>query len=481
LEFTHFILWESKMAQKDYDIIVIGAGPGGYVAAIRAAQLGFRVACIEQRETLGGTCLNVGCIPSKALLHASEEYSQIEKGIEKHGIKVDGVTLDLKIMMEHKNNIIEKLTNGIDMLFEKNNITHIIGRGKILDQGLVAVTNNKNDKNTISSSHIIIATGSKPATLDCLPIDESRIVSSTGALNFEKVPEHLAVVGAGYIGLELGSVWKRLGSKVTVIEFLDEITPDLDKEIANQFLRILKRQKIKFKLNHKVVDSEITSTGVCLKLENTENGSAGSIEAEKVLVAAGRKPYTTNLGLETLDIKMNNGGFIVIDNFFRTNVEGIYAIGDVVPGPMLAHKAEEEGVALAEIIAGKNHNVNYNTIPSVIYTNPEVASVGKTEEQLVDKNINFKVGTFPFSANGRARAISSTDGFVKILACSETDTILGVHIIGADAGTLIAEAVMAMELGGSAEDIARTCHAHPALNEAIKEAALAVNNRAIHY
>jgi|TARA_Y100000814_G_scaffold114448_2_gene81353 dihydrolipoamide dehydrogenase len=469
------------MANKDYDIIVIGSGPGGYVAAIRAAQLGFSVACIEQEKTLGGTCLNVGCIPSKALLHASEEYSNIQKGIEKYGINVEGLSLDLDTMMEHKNSVVSQLTNGIRMLFEKNKVEHIEGKGKILGVGIVQVQSPDGKETSISTSHIIIATGSKPSNVSGLHVDGRKIVSSTGGLKFEKVPDHLVVVGAGYIGLELGSVWKRLGSKVTVIEYLNEITPGLDKEISQQFQRLLKRQKIKFKLNTKVIASEISDEGINLSLENRDTDSSSSIEADKVLVAAGRKPYTTDLGLEALEIKTNDAGFILIDEKFRTNVDGIYAIGDVVPGPMLAHKAEEEGVALAEIIAGEKPHVNYNTIPSVIYTYPEVASVGKTEEQVLSETKEYKVGTFPFTANGRARAISSTEGFVKIIACSKTDAVLGVHIIGPDAGTLIAEAVIAMEFGGSAEDIARTCHAHPALNEAIKEAALAVDDRAIHF
>ena len=468
------------MAENAYDVVVIGAGPGGYVCAIRAAQLGLDVACVEKGETLGGTCLNVGCIPSKALLHASEEYAHAAKGLEKHGIKIEGLSLDLDTMMDHKDGVVEQLTKGIAMLFKKNEIDHLQGTGRIAGPGKVVVTSADGTEQTVSAQHIVIATGSEPASVPGVEIDEERIVSSTGALDLKAVPEHMVVIGAGYIGLELGSVWGRLGAKVTVVEFLDRITPGMDGEIAKQFQRLLKRQKMKFKLSTKVTAAEKTNAGVTLTTEPVDGGDASTLEADVVLVAVGRKPHTTGLGLEETGIETDERGFIKVGDGYQTNVAGIYAIGDVIPGPMLAHKAEEEGVAVAELIAGEKPHVNYGAIPGVVYTAPEVAAVGKTEEELQAEGIDYKAGTFPFMANGRAKAMSATDGFVKILACAKTDKVLGVHIIGADAGTLIAEAVLAMEFGGSAEDIARTCHAHPALNEVVKEAALAVDGRAIH-
>tara|TARA_Y100001970_G_scaffold216812_2_gene265444 strand:+ start:17279 stop:18688 length:1410 start_codon:yes stop_codon:yes gene_type:complete len=469
------------MTNKKFDVVVIGAGPAGYVAAIRASQLGLSVACIERMHTLGGTCLNIGCIPSKALLHASEEFKHAQKGMNKHGIKIDGVSLDLSSMMAHKDDVVDQLTKGIDMLFKKNDVEHIQGDARIISNQEVEVTATDKEKTIISGANIIIATGSTPADLPGAVIDEKQIVSSTGALRLTKVPEHLVVIGAGYIGLELGSVWGRLGAKVTVVEYLNRITPGMDEEVASQFQRLLKRQKIKFKLGTKVTELETYQEGVKIRLESVSEGKNDEIDADVVLLAIGRIPHTSNLGLDNLGINIDDRGFIKVDDHYKTNVDGIYAIGDVIPGPMLAHKAEEEGVAVAELISGEKSHVNYDAIPSVIYTNPEVASVGKTEEQLKEEGREYKVGSFPFVANGRARAISSTDGFVKILACATTDKVLGVHIIGTDAGTLIAEAVLAIEFGGSAEDIARTCHAHPALNEAIKEAALAVDNRAIHF
>jgi len=468
------------MADDAYDVVVIGAGPGGYVCAIRAAQLGLDVACVEKSETLGGTCLNVGCIPSKALLHASEELAHAKKGLAKHGVMVEGVSLDLDAMMAHKDGVVGQLTKGIGMLLDKNDVEHLQGTGRIAGTGQVVVTDASGTEKTITAKNIVIATGSSPASIPGIDIDEDRIVSSTGALTLKAVPEHLVVIGGGYIGLELGSVWGRLGAKVTVVEFLDRITPGMDGEVALQFQKLLKRQKMKFKLSTKVTGAEITNAGVNLTTEPVDGGDAATLEADVVLVAVGRRPHTHGLGLSEAGINTNDHGFVSVDEHLETNIKGVYAIGDVVPGPMLAHKAEEEGVAVAERIAGGEPHVNYNTIPGVVYTAPEVAAVGKTEEQLQEEGIDYKVGKFPFMANGRAKAMSSVDGFVKILACAKTDKVLGVHIIGQDAGTLIAEAVLAMEFGGSAEDIARTCHAHPTLNEVVKEAALAVAGRAIH-
>jgi len=468
------------MSETNFDVVVIGSGPGGYVAAIRAAQLGLKTACVEKDPTLGGTCLNVGCIPSKALLQASEEYAHAGKVLKRHGVMIDNLQLDLPTMMGHKDKVVGDLTKGIAHLFQKNDITHIAGWGALGATGEVIVTDDGGAKTTLNAKATIIATGSAPANLPGIEIDEKRIVSSTGALALAEVPGHLAVIGAGYIGLEMASVWGRLGAKITVIEFLDRIVPGMDGELATQFQKMLRRQKMKFKLSTKVTGVELTDSGVALAMEPVDGGAAETLEVDAVLVAVGRKPYTEGLGLEQAGIATDGGGRIEVGDHFETNVAGVYAIGDVIAGPMLAHKAEDEGVAVAEIIAGQKSHVNYAAIPGVVYTQPELASVGQTEEQLREAGIDYTAGSFPFMANGRARAMSATDGFVKVLADAQSDRILGVHIMGADAGTIIAEAVLAIELGASAEDLARTCHAHPTLNEALKEAALDVDERAIH-
>ncbi len=463
-----------------YDLIVIGGGPGGYVAAIRAAQLGLKVACVEKRESLGGTCLNIGCIPSKALLSSSEKFAEAEHALAAHGVKVSGVKLDLPAMMAHKDAVVTDNTKGIDFLFKKNKIDRYHGTGRIAAAGKVEVTPDKGDAQTLDTKAILIATGSESMPLPGVDIDEERIVTSTGALSLASVPKHLVVVGAGYIGLEMGSVWGRLGSKVTVVEFLDRITPGMDGEVAKQFQRILGKQGFEFRLGTKVTGAEKLKTKIKLTLEPAAGGDTETLDCDVVLVAIGRRPYTEGLGLESVGVATDNRGFITIDAHYQTHVEGIFAIGDCVPGPMLAHKAEDEGVACAEIIAGQTGHVNYEAIPGIVYTWPEVASVGQTEEQLKEAGIDYKVGKFPFSANGRARAANETDGFVKLLADAKTDRVLGAHIIGPDAGTMIHEIVVGMEFGAAAEDIARTCHGHPTLNEAVKEAALAVADRTIH-
>jgi len=463
-----------------YDLIVIGSGPGGYVCAIRAAQLGMKVAVVEKEKTFGGTCLNVGCIPSKAMLHASERFAEAGQAFAKMGIKVATPALDLPAMLQFKEEAVDGNVKGVAFLFRKNKIEAHSGVGRIVAPGKVEVTPAQGPVGTLDAKAIVIATGSDVARLKGIAIDEKRIVSSTGALSLEKVPRHLLVVGAGVIGLELGSVWRRLGAQVTVVEFLDRILPGIDTEVARQVQRILERQGISFKLASKV--AAIDSSGAVLKatVEPTAGGAAAAIEADVALVAIGRVPYTENLGLEAIGLKLDNHDRIAVDGRFATSVPGIYAIGDVIAGPMLAHKGEDEGVAVAEIIAGKAGHVNYDVIPNVIYTSPELASVGKTEEELKVANVAYNVGKFPFTANGRAKANQQTDGFVKILADAKTDRVLGVHIVGSDAGNMIAEAAIAMELGAAAEDIARTCHAHPTLPEAVKEAALAVDKRAIH-
>lgn len=463
-----------------YDLIVIGGGPGGYVAAIRAAQLGLSVACVEKRATLGGTCLNIGCIPSKALLSSSEKFTEAEHALAAHGVKVSGVKLDLPAMMAHKDTVVADNTKGVDFLFKKNKIDRFVGTGRIAAAGKVEVTPDKGDAQTLDTKAILIATGSDSMPLPGIEIDEERIVTSTGALTLSQVPKHLVVVGAGAIGLEMGSVWGRLGAKVTVVEFLDRITPGMDGEIAKHFQRILKKQGFDFRLGTKVTAAEKLKTKIKLTVEAAAGGDEDTLDCDVVLVAIGRRPYTDGLGLEAMGVETDNRGFITIDANYQTNVEGIFAIGDCVPGPMLAHKAEDEGVACAEIIAGETGHVNYDAIPAIVYTWPEVASVGQTEEQLKDAGIDYKVGKFPFSANGRARAANDTDGFVKLLADANTDQVLGAHILGPDAGTLIHEIVVGMEFGAAAEDIARTCHGHPTLSEAIKEAALAVAGRTIH-
>ncbi|MBT5781129.1 MAG: dihydrolipoyl dehydrogenase [Rhodospirillaceae bacterium] len=468
------------MSENNFDVVVIGSGPGGYVAAIRAAQLGLKTACVEKDPTLGGTCLNVGCIPSKALLQASEEYAHAGKALKRHGVMVENLQLDLPVMMGHKDKVVGDLTKGIAHLFDKNDISRITGLGALGAAGEVIVTDGSGAKTVLNTKSTIIATGSASASLPGIEVDEKRIVSSTGALALDEVPGHLAVIGAGYIGLEMASVWGRLGAKITVIEFLDRIVPGMDGELATNFQKMLRRQKMKFKLSTKVTGAELTENGVALTMEPVAGGAAETLEADVVLVAVGRKPYTEGLGLEQAGVKTDGGGRIEVNEHFETSAAGVYAIGDVIAGPMLAHKAEDEGVAAAEIIAGQKSHVNYDAIPGVVYTHPELASVGQTEEQLKEAGIDYNAGSSPFIANGRARAMSATDGFVKVLADAKSDRILGVHIMGADAGTIIAEAVLAIELGASAEDLARTCHAHPTLNEALKEAALDVDERAIH-
>jgi dihydrolipoamide dehydrogenase len=459
-----------------FDVVVIGGGPGGYVAAIRAAQLGLKTACVDKRGALGGTCLNIGCIPSKALLNSSAKFAETKNGLAKHGVKLDGVALDLNAMMATKDQVVTGLTRGVEQLFKKNKVEWVKGAGRIEKPGVVAI----DDGRRLETRNIIIATGSDSVPLKGVDVDEERIVTSTGALSLKSVPERMVVVGAGYIGLEMGSVWSRLGSKVTVVEFLDRILPGMDGEVAKQFQRILQKQGFEFRLGAKVTGAKKTNKGVILTIEPTKGGPVESIEADVVLVAIGRRPFSEGLGLDRAAVALDERGRVKTDAHFRTNVEGIYAIGDVIAGPMLAHKAEEEGVAVAEIIAGQAGHVNYETVPGVVYTHPEVASVGKTEEELKAAGIEYKVGKFPFLANSRARAVVDTDGFVKILADAKTDRVLGVHIIGPEAGTVIHECVMAMEFGASAEDIARAFHAHPTLNEAVKEAALGVAGRAIH-
>lgn len=469
------------MSDGTYDLVVIGGGPGGYVAAIRAAQLGMRVACVEKRGALGGTCLNVGCIPSKALLQSSHHYALAEEEFVRHGINASGLEVDLPVMMKRKDDVVGDLTKGIEFLFKKNNIDYLKGKASITAAKTIKVTPvNGGEAKLLQSENILIATGSDVATLPGIDIDEQRIVSSTGALNLEKVPEKLVVVGGGYIGLELGSVWRRLGAKVTVVEFLDQILAGMDGEVAKQMLRTLRKQGLEFKLSSKVTGAVTSDSGVSLSIEPAAGGEASTLEADVVLVSVGRRPCTDGLGLEDAGVEKDERGFVKVDGEFRTNVPGIFAIGDVIGGKMLAHKAEEEGVAVAELLAGQSAHVNYGAIPGVVYTWPEVAGVGQTEEQLKEQGIEYRIGKFPFTANSRARCNADMDGFVKILADAQTDRILGVHIIGPEAGDLIQEAVTAMEFGGSAEDLARTSHGHPGLSEAIKEAALAVAGRAIH-
>ena len=467
------------MSDSHFDLIVIGAGPGGYVAAIRGAQLGLRTACIDKRDTLGGTCLNVGCIPSKALLHSSEKFEEAQGHLAEHGVKVGKVELDLDTLMARKEKVVEDLTKGIDFLFKKNKVTGITGSARIAKQGEVVVSADGKDA-TYTAENILIATGSGVRPLPGVEIDEERIVSSAGGLALSNVPKHLVVVGGGYIGLELGSVWRRLGSKVTVVEFLDAIVPNMDGEVGKAMHKTLEKQGMVFKLGTKVTAAKPTKTKVALTVEPAAGGDAETINCDVVLVSIGRIPYTANLGLEDVGVEMDSHGAIQVDGNFKTNVDGIYAIGDVIPGPMLAHKAEEEGVACVERFAGQATHINYEAVPSVVYTRPEAASVGKTEDQLKNAGIAYNKGSFPFMGNSRARANGYTEGFVKILADAETDEVLGVHIIGPDAGTMIAELALAMEFGASSEDIARTCHAHPTLNEAVKEAALAVEGAPIH-
>ncbi len=463
---------------EDFDLIVIGAGPGGYVAAIRAAQLGMKVACIEKEPSLGGTCLNIGCIPSKALLNSSEKFVEISNHAAEHGIKTSKIDLDLNVLMDRKTKIVKKLTTGIGFLFKKNKITHIPGMASFVDKNTISITNGKNAI-TASAKNFIIATGSSSIEIPNIPVDEKQIVSSTGALSLSKIPKSLLVIGGGYIGLEMGSVWSRLGSKVTVVEALDRIVPTMDGEIAKEFMKMLTKQGLEFKLSHKVSSAKSGKSGVDVEMETSDKKKIKE-NYEIVLMSVGRKPNTEGLGLEKIGIKLTAKKSIEIKDNFQTSVEGIYAIGDVAPGPMLAHKAEEEGVACVEFINGQKPHINYDAIPAIVYTNPEIASVGKTEEQLKQEKKDFKVGKFPFMANGRALTTSASEGFVKILVDKQTDEILGAHIIGHDAGQLIAEIVTTIEFGGSAEDIARVCHAHPTTSEAVKEAALSVDGRAIH-
>ena len=460
---------------ESYDVIVIGGGPGGYVCAIRAAQLGLRTACVEKRATLGGTCLNIGCIPSKALLQSSENFEEASHSFADHGVMVSGVKLDLARMMARKDTVVGANVKGVEFLFKKNGVKWLKGSGRVAAPGRVDV-----DGTEYEAGHIVIATGSESVALNGVEVDERAIVTSTGALELDEVPGHLAVIGGGYIGLELGSVWKRLGAEVTVIEYLDRLVPGMDLEVGKTFEKVLGKQGLKFRLGTKVTGARRGNDGVVLSVEPAGGGEAEEIRADVVLVAIGRRAYTAGLGLEEAGVALDDRGRVQVDAHYATGVPGIYAIGDVIAGPMLAHKAEEEGVALAERIAGQAGHVNYDVIPGVVYTWPEVASIGATEETLKQQGTAYNVGKFPFTANGRARAMGSTDGFVKILADKATDRILGAHIIGPDAGTLIAELATAMEFGASAEDVARTCHAHPSLSEAVKEAALAVDGRALH-
>ena len=469
----------SEEVGDDFDLVVIGSGPGGYVCAIRAAQLGLRVACVDKRGSHGGTCLNIGCIPSKALLHASEVFAEAAHAGDM-GIQLGKPKLDLPAMMTYKENGIIGNTQGIDFLFKKNKVEALHGSAMIVASGKIEVSLLAGGTRTLNTKNIVIATGSESTPLQGVEIDEKLVASSTGALEFDAVPKHLLIVGAGIIGLELGSVWARLGAEVTVVEFLDRITPGVDEEVAKQFQRILQKQGFKFLLGKKVTEVKPLKASVKVTIEPAQSeGEAETLSVDKVLVSIGRRPYTEGLGLESVGVQLDVAGRIET-NGFKTNVDGIYAIGDVISGPMLAHKAEDEGIAVAEMLAGKSGHVNYDVIPGVIYTAPEVAWVGLNEEELTQRGIDYRIGKFPFMANGRAKVNNTTDGFVKILADTKTDRILGVHIVGPEAGNMIAEAAVAMEFGGSAEDLARTCHAHPTLTEAVKEAALAVEDRAIH-
>ena len=463
-----------------YDLVIIGTGPGGYVCAVRAAQLGMKVAVVEKNPTLGGTCLNVGCMPSKALLHASEMFEEAGHSFAKMGVSVPPPRLDLPAMMKFKQQGIDGNVKGVEFLMKKNKIDVVYGKGRILGPGKVEVSGGDGKSQVLETGNIVIATGSDIARLRGIEIDEKRIVSSTGALSLDKVPGKLLIIGAGVIGLELGSVWHRLGSEVTVVEFLDRILPGMDGEIARQFQRILEKQGFKFRLGAKVTAVDTSGKLLAAKVEPAAGGAPETLEADVVLVCIGRVPYTEGLGLKEAGVALDNRGRVEIDPHFQTSLKGVYAIGDVVAGPMLAHKAEDEGVACAEIIAGQAGHVNYDVIPGVVYTTPEVSSVGKTEEELKQAGIAYTSGKFPFTANGRSKVNQTTDGFVKVLADAKTDRVLGVHIIGIEAGEMIHEAAVLMEFGGAAEDIARTCHAHPTRSEAIKEAALAVGKRAIH-
>ena len=465
------------MSEK-FDAIVIGGGPGGYVCAIRLAQLGKKTACVEYRGTLGGTCLNIGCIPSKNLLNLSENF-QKAKNFSKVGIEISDIKLNLDKMMKNKDKAVTVLTKGVEFLFKKNKVSYLKGFGSFVSEKKIKIKGSDGKESEIEGENIIIATGSEPSQMPNINFDEERIVSSTGALSLKKVPKKMIVIGGGYIGLEMGSVWSRLGSDVHVIEFLDHITPGMDKEISNEFMKILKKQNIKFHMSTKV--EKITKKGENVEIETSNSkGEKSSHDCDVALISIGRKAFTNNLNLEKIKLKTDEKGRVKVDKNFKTDKKNIFAIGDVIQGPMLAHKAEEEGIAVAEIIAGQSGHVNYDLIPGVIYTSPEVATIGKTEEQLIKQNISYKIGKFPFMANSRAKAIDEPEGFVKILADNSTDKVLGVHIIGPHAGEMIAEMAVAMEFGASSEDIARTCHAHPTFSEAIKEAALSVDKRQIH-
>jgi dihydrolipoamide dehydrogenase len=457
-----------------YDVVIIGAGPGGYVAAIRAAQLGLKAACVESRGSLGGTCLNIGCIPSKALLQSSEKFAEAKGALAEHGVRIGEVALDLTAMMDRKNKVVTTLTRGVEFLFRKNKIEWLKGKGRIVAPGRVAVAGADGAAQEVEAGAVVVATGSESTPLSGIEIDETRILSSTGALSLDWVPERLAVIGGGYIGLELGSVWRRLGAEVTVVELLDRIVPNMDRELGTALQRALTRTGIEFRLGVKVAGIGEAEGRLTVETD------AGGIAADAVLVAVGRRPLVAGLGLDEVGVARDDRGRIAVDDGFATNVAGVYAVGDAIRGPMLAHKAMDEGAALAERLAGQKPRIDYDAIPAVVYTWPEAASVGKTEEELKTAGIAYRAGRFPFAATPRARTNGYTEGFVKILADSATDRVLGVHIIGPDAGTLIAEAALAIEFGASAEDIARTCHAHPTLSEAIKEAALAVDGRAIH-
>ena len=465
------------MSEK-FDAIVVGGGPGGYVCAIRLAQLGKKTACVEYRGTLGGTCLNIGCIPSKNLFNLSENF-QKAKNFSKVGIEISDIKLNLDKMMKNKDKAVTLLTKGVEFLFKKNKVSYFKGFGSFVSDKKIKIKSSDGKETEIEGENIIIATGSEPSKMPNINFDEERIVSSTGALSLKKVPKKMIVIGGGYIGLEMGSVWSRLGSDVHVIEFLDHITPGMDKEISNEFMKILKKQNIKFHMSTKV--EKITKKGENVEIETSNSkGEKSSHDCDVALISIGRKAFTDNLNLEKINLKTDDKGRVKVDKNFKTDKKNIFAIGDVIQGPMLAHKAEEEGIAVAEIIAGQSGHVNYDLIPGVIYTSPEVATIGKTEEQLKKQNISYKIGKFPFMANSRAKAIDEPEGFVKILADNSTDKVLGVHIIGPHAGEMIAEMAVAMEFGASSEDIARTCHAHPTFSEAIKEAALSVDKRQIH-
>lgn len=466
------------MSETVFDLVIIGAGPGGYTGAIRAAQLGLKVAIVEKDKTLGGTCLNVGCIPSKALLNSSEHYESAKHNLESHGVETSDIKLNLDTMMSRKRSVVKELTDGIDYLMSKNKIEKFMGLGRLKSNNEVEVVLNGGGTQILQTKNIMLATGSVPNELPFLPFDEETVVSSTGALSLTKVPDHLIIIGGGVIGLELGSVWNRLGSKVTVLEFSDAICGGMDKRMSKRFLQLLKKQGLEFALNAKAKSADVNKKGVSITYEDMKKKQDVTVNGDVVLVATGRRPYSAGVGLDNVGVKTNDRGQVEIDDHFRTSVANIYAVGDLVRGPMLAHKAEEEGVAVAEIISGQHGHVNYHTCPGIIYTWPEFASVGYTEEQLKEMGTAFNSGTFPFSANGRAKAMMATDGQVKILADKESDKILGVHIVGPNASDLIAEATIAMEFGASAEDVARSFHAHPTLSEVIREAALAVDGRA---